>query len=124
MNEILVRSLKIKEALELESIVLVCDQIPSPRRHGRTQDENKLRIDWMSGQPAPTAILELLSCSCTRHCKPPNCSCLLNGLKCIGMCRLPEWENRREEAVVVDVDAADYDTDEESGPNIFTLHFS
>ena len=113
MNEILVRSLKIKEVLELKSIVLVFDQISNPLRHGWTQDENKLGIDWMSGQPAPTAVLELLSCSCTRSCKLPNCSCLLNGMNCTDLCRLPECENRREEAVVVDVDAADYDTDED-----------
>ena len=113
VNEVLVRSFKIKEVLELKSIVLVCDQIPSPLRHGWTQDENKLGIDWMSGQPAPTAFLELFSCSCSGSCKLPNCSCLLNGLKCTGMCRLPECENRREEAVVVDVDAADYDTEED-----------
>ena len=113
VNEILVRSLKIKEVLELKSIVLVFDQISNPLRHGWTQDENKLGIDWMSGQPAPTAVLELLSCSCTRSCKLPNCSCLLNGMNCTDLCRLPECENRREEAVVVDVDAADYDTDED-----------
>ena len=81
-------------------------EIPRPLRNGWTQDENKLGIDWMSGQPAPTAVLELLPCSCIRSCKLPDCSCvcLSNGL--------PECENRREEAVVVDVNAEDDDTDE------------
>ena len=88
-------------------------EIPSPLRHGWTQDENKLGIDWMTGPPAPAAVLELLSCSCTRSCKLPNFNCLSNGLKCTDMCRLHECDNRQEEAVVVDVDAEDDDTDED-----------
>ena len=43
-------------------------EIPSPLRHGWIQDENKLGIDWMSGQPAPATVLQLLSCSCTKSC--------------------------------------------------------
>ncbi|CAH3143072.1 unnamed protein product [Porites evermanni] len=91
-----------------------CPEIPSPLRHGWIQDENKLGIDWMSGQPAPATVLELLSCSCTRSCRLPNCSCLANGLKCTDMCRLSECDNRREEqAVTVDVDADDDESDED-----------
>ena len=45
-----------------------CPEIPSPLRHGWIQDENKLGIDWMSGQPAPATVLQLLSCSCTKSC--------------------------------------------------------
>lgn len=74
----------------------------------------QLGIDWMSGQPAPEAVLKLLSCPCTRSCRLPNCSCLVNGLKCTDMCRLPECDNRREEeAVTVEVDADDDDSDED-----------
>ena len=68
----------------------------------------------MSGQPAPATVLELLSCSCTRSCRLPNCSCLANCLKCTDMCRLSECDNRREEhSVTVDVDADDDDSDED-----------
>lgn len=89
-------------------------EIPSPLRHGWIQDENKLGIDWMSGQPAPEAVLKLLSCPCTRSCRLPNCSCLVNGLKCTDMCRLPECDNRREEeAVTVEVDADNDESDED-----------
>ena len=77
-----------------------CPEIPSPIRFGWCQEEtDKLAIDWMSGQPAPTAILELLSCSCTRSCKLPNCSCLVNGLKCTDMCKLLDCENRQEDTI-------------------------
>ena len=68
----------------------------------------------MSGQPAPATVLELLSCSCTRSWRLPNCSCLANGLKCTNMCRLSECDNRQEEQVVtVDVDANDDKSDED-----------
>ena len=68
----------------------------------------------MSGHPAPKAVLKLLSCACTRSCRRPNCSCLVNGLKCTDMCRLPECDNRREEeAVTLEVDADDDDSDED-----------
>ena len=44
----------------------------------------------------------------------PNYSCLANGLKCTDMCRLSNCDNRREEqAVTVDVDADDYESDED-----------
>ena len=58
-----------------------CPEIPIPLRHGWIQDENKLGIDQMSGQPASATVLQLISCSCTRSCRLPNCSCLANGLK-------------------------------------------
>ena len=68
----------------------------------------------MSGQPAPATVLELLCCSCTRSCRLPNCSCLANGLKCTDMCLPSECDNRREEqAVTVDIDADDDESDED-----------
>ena len=68
----------------------------------------------MSGQPVPATVLELLSSSCTTSCGLPNWSCLANGLKCTGMCRLSEYDNRQEEQVViVDVDADDDESDED-----------
>ena len=47
---------------------------------------------------APTAVLELLSCSCTRSCQLPTCSCLANGLKSTDVCKLIDCENRFEES--------------------------
>ncbi|KAK3735047.1 hypothetical protein QZH41_001743 [Actinostola sp. cb2023] len=94
-----------------------CPVIPSPIRLGWCQEENQLAIDWMSGEPAPTAILELLSCSCKRSCKLPSCSCLVNGLKCTDMCKLLDCENRHEdsieETVIYDNDQEDDDIEED-----------
>ena len=68
-----------------------CPIVPDPTGFGWCQekDDNEtihLVIDWMSGNPAPKAVLEFLSCKCTRSCMLPNCSCLENGLKCTDMC--------------------------------------
>ena len=52
----------------------------------------------MSGDPAPRAVLELPSCSCTRSCQLPTCRCLANGLKRTDVCRLIDCENRFEES--------------------------
>ena len=55
-----------------------------------------IELDWMSGDPAPTAVLQLLSCS---SCQLPTCSCLANGLKCTDVCKLLDCEDSTEELV-------------------------
>ena len=74
-----------------------CPQVPTPYGCGWVQDDGHLAIKWISGEPAPTALLEFLSCSCTKSCKSPTCSCITNGLKCTDMCRLRKCDNRPEE---------------------------
>ena len=75
-----------------------CPDIPSPVGSG-----------WcaltMGDQPAPQAVLEVLSCQCSRSCKLPSCSCIVNGLKCTDMCRLQDCTNKPED----DNDAEDSD---------------
>ena len=73
-------------------------QIPSPIGSGWCLKDGKLTIDWMNGEPAPKAVLELLSCQCKRVCQLPSCTCLANGLHCTDMCRLRECTNQPEEA--------------------------
>lgn len=48
----------------------------------------------MDGQPVPEAVLDLLSCKCSKKCAIPRCICLANGLKCTDMCKLQDYENR------------------------------
>ena len=88
-----------------------CPVIPPPEGAGWCTEDEKLVVDWMGGQPAPQAVLELLSCQCSRACKPPSCSCIANGLKCTDMCRLQECTNRSDEDN--DVVPAGDDDDEE-----------
>ncbi len=58
---------------------------------------HRLDIDWMDGPPAPTAILELLSCTCSRDCLPEICPCITNGLLCTDMCKLSTCANSKAE---------------------------
>ena len=96
-----------------------CPEVPSPVGSGwcleiEEDGTENLGIDWMNGDPAPKAVLELLSCKCTRSCKLPGCSCMQNGLKCTDMCRLKECQNRPvEEANLQQVIECVVDDEEE-----------
>ena len=52
-----------------------CPEIPNPKGHGweleSDHDQQFLTIDWMTGSPAPEAVLELMSCKCSSGCKLP-----------------------------------------------------
>ena len=72
-----------------------------------------LALDWMSGEPAPKAVLELLSCQCNRLCLLPNCTCLANGLKCTALCKLQHCANQEEEATEEDTPEKDSDGETE-----------
>ena len=46
--------------------------VPDPKEGGWTSDDDgKLVIEWMSGSPAPDAVLQLLTCKCAKSCKLP-----------------------------------------------------
>ena len=75
-----------------------CQGAPTPIGSGWREGGDHFVIDWMSGDPAPTAMLELLSCSCTMSCQLSTCSCLANGLRCTDVCKLIDCENRFEES--------------------------
>ncbi|KAJ8251972.1 hypothetical protein COCON_G00212840 [Conger conger] len=72
--------------------------VPSPKDHGwTTDDQGQLEIQWMRGSPAPDAVLQFLSCKCVRSCKPPQCTCINNGLKCTNLCKLQTCVNQHSE---------------------------
>lgn len=56
-----------------------------------------LEIEWMSGLPAPRAVIELMACTCKRSCESNTCDCILNGLKCSDLCRLATCSNHPDE---------------------------
>ena len=70
-------------------------------------------IQWMIGQAAPDAVLNLISCSCARRCLASDCSCMLNGLKCTIVCRLQNCCNMAQKADVEKQDTGDSDSDSE-----------
>ena len=85
-------------------------QIPLPIGSGLHPKDCKLTIDWMSGEPAPKAVFELLSGQSKRVYQLPSCTCLANGLHCNDMCRLQGCTNQPEEATE-DLTADDSDVE-------------
>ena len=67
------KALTWKSALQCDSI------IPSPEGYGWTVSaQNHLQIYWTSLPPAPDAVLNMISCACTKSkCAAGGCSCLL-----------------------------------------------
>ena len=57
----------------------------------------QLDILWMTGLPAPEVVLSLMSCTCSRSCKPDDCSCILNNMNCSAACKLKSCTNMAEE---------------------------
>ena len=84
----------IKQALELNV------EYPSPQGHGWIiTASGDLEIEWMTQNPAPDSILEMVSCSCKRSkCHSASCSCFAHGLKCTDMCNCSQCENESDEA--------------------------
>lgn len=91
-------------------------EIPQPEDHGWMLDEDgMLNIKWMTGSPAPEAVLELLSCSCSKSCQLPLCTCMANNLKCTSACKLSNCGNVTDEGEeVIDFSVDDtFENDEE-----------
>ena len=80
-----------------------CPDIPSPVGSGWCTEDGKLVIDWRGGQPALQAVLEVLSCQCSRSCKLPSCSCIVNGLKFTDICHLQDCTNKPEDDNVLKI---------------------
>ena len=89
-----------------------CPLTPTPSGSGWREGGDNFAIDWMSGDPTPTAVLELLSCSCARSCQLPTYCCLENGLKCTDVWKLLDYDNRCEDSID-EVVSDDSDKDEE-----------
>ena len=97
-------------------------QAPDPAENGwkiESEDgKDILAVDWMTVQPAPDAVLELLACTCPKRCTIEDCVCLQNGLKCTDMCKVKDCDNQPPSDDTVDVaasllDEADDDDDED-----------
>ncbi|KAG0717966.1 hypothetical protein GWK47_053388 [Chionoecetes opilio] len=77
--------------------------VPAPSAgHGwELDDGGSLKIRWMAGLPAPDVVLNLISCTCRRTCRPSDCSCILNGLKCTVVCKLQGCSNMVQDDAIV-----------------------
>ncbi|KAL7387197.1 hypothetical protein ABVT39_019818 [Epinephelus coioides] len=73
-------------------------QVPSTVEHGWARsDDGQFTLEWIRGSPAPEAVLQLLSCNCSRRYKLPECQCMSNGLKCTNQCKLQTCDNQPQE---------------------------
>lgn len=76
-------------------------EVPSPRGRGWkidiTYGKEELKIDWLDGTPAPDSVLELLACSCSRSCHLPQCTCMINNMKCSELCKLRNCDNQPQD---------------------------
>ena len=65
-------------------------ETPNPSQgHGwTTSEDGSLVINWMTG---------LLSCKCARACRPNDCTCIVNGLKCTAACKLQTCPNMADD---------------------------
>ena len=78
-------------------------------------ESNEIEIEWMHGEPAPKAVLDLLSCKCKKACDE-KCECKINKLYCTDMCRLQDCSNQKkvaEDEEFFDVDMSNISDEEE-----------
>ena len=80
--------------------------LPGPDGHGWCVADGQITIDWMDQQPAPSELLELVSCSCLSGCTSNRCSCFKAALPCTDACRCANCANSASSA-----DAGDCDRD-------------
>ncbi len=78
------QSLVWKTALDSEQ------DLPELKDSGWYFKEGKLELDWMENDPAPVAVMELISCGCKQDCKTRRCSCKKAGLSCTDACKCSE----------------------------------
>ena len=83
----------------------------------REEGAEQFAVDWMKGQPAPEAVLDLLTCTCPKKCTLPKYGCTANGLKCTDMCKLQHCDNLP--SISDSKESADEDEDELDSDGIY-----
>ena len=77
------------------ALVAVLDPPPNPDGNGWSLDDNgQLHVTWMTKDPAPTALLELISCLCITGCSTQRCSCKTNNLPRTDVCGCKNCTNK------------------------------
>ena len=75
--------------------------VPSPHGHGWTIADGELSITWMTRQPAPSVLVECISCACkVKKCVKGRCSCLAAELPCTDLCKCKDYSNFKDDDVV------------------------
>lgn len=79
---------------------LICDRtLTNPEGHGWCiSTDGNLDIQWLSQPPAPSSLLELMSCRCKKtKCSNNSCGCKKENLACTDLCKCVECNNNKKE---------------------------
>lgn len=77
---------------------LKCDpNTPSPQNFGwSVKSDRSIEVQWMTGLPAPLAVLDMLACKCKKACTSC-CECVTNSMNCTDACKCNIlWCNNRD----------------------------
>ena len=75
------------QAYVWKKALVATQRLPSPDGHGWKLEDNSLVPHLMTKPPAPSSILELTNCKCSKSSCTQNCSCSNNGLACTEACK-------------------------------------
>lgn len=88
---------------------------PSPVGNGWHLEDGELTVTWMTRNPAPESVLQVVHCSCKQgKCETGRCSCMSARLSCTDFCLCQNCANvskETEERATWD-DGSDSDRDE------------
>ena len=88
--------------------------LPDPESCGWFIENNVLHVKWMSGLPAPEAVLEFIACKSRKECTMSSCQCMTNQLKCTAACTLQSCRNMMSEVEECHINEM-YETDSDWG---------
>ena len=67
---------------------------PSPIGNGWHIEDGELAVTWMTKNPAPDSVLQVVHCSCkTTKWETERCSCVSARLSCTDLCQCHASEN-------------------------------
>ena len=68
------------------SAALPCIAPPSPVNYGWMLEEGQLKVQWLSGPPAPPEVLKIVKCNCKKSgCQGSKCLCASGKLQCTAL---------------------------------------
>jgi hypothetical protein len=88
---------------------------PTPNEHGWVIVDNKIDIVWMTKDPAPKPLLDLISCKTCKKCDTRCCPCKKKGFKCTDVCGCSpqECENSQDTGRYVEAEDVEDDDDDD-----------
>jgi hypothetical protein len=85
----------------------------NPEGQGWRLADGQLEVVWTNMAPAPSAVMELISCACNGTCQTRRCSCVKNALPCTDACGCREdCVNSRSDDLESDDDDSESSDDE------------